>query len=274
MTSKWPTVAQGMPLPIDIVRIKKPSNQTFQQEILKAQKPVVIENSIDEWKALSQWSPEYFAQRFGERKTTVYKTQNAKVVFSQKHGLTNEEQSFSSFVQQITTPANSDVQTRVRCSVFNSLPELKEDFSVPEYCANGMKLQANLWFSGAPSVTRLHFDLPHNLLAQVYGQKRFILFGPEQTKNLYQCSIRSSTPQFSEIDLTQTDTKKFPKVIHTQPIQTILSPGDLLFIPSRWWHYADSPEITMSLSFWWASWSNYPLVTAADWFKRLRGITR
>lgn len=262
-----------MPLPMEVVRIKNPDLSTFNHKILPADRPVVIEGAIEHWPALERWSPDYFAQRFGDRTTTVYRTHNAKVVFNHQHGLTNEEQTFSEFTQQITK-GMSEHQTRMRCSVFNTLPELREDFTVPNYCSNGRNLQATLWFSGAPSVTRLHFDLPHNLLAQVYGKKRFILFGPEQSKYLYRCSIRSATPQFSEVDLMQTDLHKFPKLAHARPLQTTLSPGDLLFIPSRWWHHADSPEITMSLSFWWANWSNYALVTAADWFKRLRGITR
>jgi hypothetical protein len=268
------TIAQGMPLPLHIPRVRCPSLQTFQQIILPASRPVVIEGAMDHWPALAHWSPAYFAKHFGSRKVPVYKTKQGHTVFNNQQGLQSDEQSLSEFIDQITSKSSNEVQTRIRCPLLTQLPEAQNDFTCPPYCTDGKNLQINLWFSGAPTITRLHFDLPHNLLAQVYGKKRFLLFDPAQSHALYRCSLRSATPQFSEVDLMQTDLTKFPRLIAAQPFQADLSPGDLLFIPSRWWHHADSAEITLSLSFWWAPWTVYPLVWAANWFKRIRGLTR
>lgn len=268
------SIAQGMPLPLPIPRVYAPDLRTFQTTILPAARPVVIEGALNHWPALAHWTPDYFAQRFGDRMVPVYKTKHGHTLFNAQQGLQSDSQTFASFIRQITSDSPNDVQTRIRCPLLDALPEAKEDFTVPPYCADGKKLQVNLWFSGAPTITRLHFDLPQNLLAQVYGQKRFLLFSPAARPWVYPCSLRSSTPQFSEVDLMHTDLQKFPKLVHAQAYEALLSPGDLLFIPSRWWHHADSAEITLSLSFWWAPWPVYPFVLAADIFKRIRGLTR
>lgn len=31
----------------------------------------------------------------------------------------------------------------------------------------------------------------------------------------------------------------------------VLGPGDMLYIPPRWWHYVQSTTPSFSVSFWW-----------------------
>jgi hypothetical protein len=45
--------------------------------------------------------------------------------------------------------------------------------------------------------------------------------------------------------------KKFPDFERAAYCETILAPGDCLYIPRGWWHYVRSLSPSFSVSFWW-----------------------
>ena len=45
--------------------------------------------------------------------------------------------------------------------------------------------------------------------------------------------------------------KQFPNFKNVNPIEGIISPGDVLFIPSGWWHDVRSLDLAISINFWW-----------------------
>ncbi|XP_028404234.1 hypoxia-inducible factor 1-alpha inhibitor-like [Dendronephthya gigantea] len=111
----------------------------------------------------------------------------------------------------------------------------------------------NMLFVGMPDVvTPLHYDIMENVFIQLQGRKRFILFSPDQYTNLYPHPIGHPHDRQSQVDLDTPDYERFPKFRNVQSIEAILEPGDVLYVPTNWWHHVESNknDFTVSLNFW------------------------
>ncbi|KAF5840817.1 Clavaminate synthase-like protein [Dunaliella salina] len=140
--------------------------------------------------------------------------------------------------------------------LFDQVPALAADVQTPEYCAlsedeEGGGLQAvNAWFGPAGTVTPLHTDPYHNLLAQVVGRKYVRLYAPSHTDALYPFQ-EGLTTNTSQVDLDTPDHERFPLSSKLPHVDCLLEPGQMLFIPKGWWHYVKSLSVSFSVSFWW-----------------------
>jgi ribosomal protein L16 Arg81 hydroxylase len=54
-----------------------------------------------------------------------------------------------------------------------------------------------------------------------------------------------------QVDVDVPDTEQFPLFASLDHWDCILEPGDMLFIPPKWWHYVKSLTVSFSVSFWW-----------------------
>src|SRR5437016_11621155 len=83
---------------------------------------------------------------------------------------------------------------------------------------------------------------------QIYGRKRFIIYGPEQEPYMY---ATEDQPHLSRVkDVENPDLKTFPLFANAVPTTFVLEPGELLFVPSHWWHTTKmlTPSITISVN--------------------------
>jgi hypothetical protein len=92
----------------------------------------------------------------------------------------------------------------------------------------------------------MHFDSDNAnaLITEIYGDKAFILYPPEETKYLYP---KPDVVNVSQIeDLAKPDLEKFPLFAKATPYYAVLHPGETILIPPRWWHAAR--VVTTSIS--------------------------
>ena len=89
------------------------------------------------------------------------------------------------------------------------------------------------------SLSRLHFDFlnSHAYLAQIVGSKLCILFSPADSDFLYGGDVNPEHP----------DLDKFPLFKTATAFVCILNPGELLLIPSRWWHHIRNVEKSITV---------------------------
>ena len=130
------------------------------------------------------------------------------------------------------------------------LPRVRDENSLP-----GIEAAPRLWI-GNRSVTQIHFDLYDNLACMVAGSKRFILFPPEQTKNLYigPFDTTISGVPTSMVNLENPDFTAHPRFREalTTATEAELEPGDVLFIPYMWWHHVVSTgDLNAQVNYWW-----------------------
>ena len=55
----------------------------------------------------------------------------------------------------------------------------------------------------------------------------------------------------AQIDVENVDYDRFPLFRDVPHLECILQPGDLLYMPSRHWHYVRSLSPSFSVNFWW-----------------------
>eukprot|EP01026_Neomeris_dumetosa_P015123 TRINITY_DN1570_c0_g2_i3.p1 TRINITY_DN1570_c0_g2~~TRINITY_DN1570_c0_g2_i3.p1 ORF type:complete len:372 (-),score=62.36 TRINITY_DN1570_c0_g2_i3:73-1188(-) len=147
--------------------------------------------------------------------------------------------------------ANIETWYLAQHALFDQIPILKNDIQEPDYCClgEGEIQRVNAWFGPQNTVTPLHQDPYHNLLCQVVGIKYVRLYSIEASEKLYpHVGLMSNT---SQVDVRNVDKDRFPLFANAQYVDVVLRPGQMLFIPQKWWHYVQSLSVSFSVSFWW-----------------------
>jgi hypothetical protein len=144
-------------------------------------------------------------------------------------------------------------------------PELLRDIETPHVLDATKRLVAiNLWVGGAGTKSALHYDSMDNLLVQVQGRKRVMLFPPGEAENLYP-ALRDEYPHISRANVFACDDGRFPLLAkarrHTG--EMTLMPGSALYLPPFWWHAVESLDPSSSVNFWWQR------SGAAAWLKQV-----
>jgi len=110
------------------------------------------------------------------------------------------------------------------------------------------------YFGCGRNTTALHYDANDNLLLCIRGTKRLLLYPPSDARYLYPCNdfTRSAVVPFAKFeDLSDELRRKFALVPQAHPIEVRLVAGDMLYLPSCWWHCVEgSDEPNMILNWW------------------------
>jgi hypothetical protein len=119
----------------------------------------------------------------------------------------------------------------------------------------GRDALASIWIGNRTRIAA-HYDVPDNLAVVAAGHRRFMLFPPEQLKNLYigPLDFTPAGQAISLVDMLNPDFVKFPRYAealeHAQ--SAVLGPGDALFIPSMWWHHIEALDaFNVLVNYWW-----------------------
>ncbi|XP_055706347.1 lysine-specific demethylase 8 [Phlebotomus papatasi] len=240
-------------IPIDTLEL--PSIQEFREKFFLPQIPVLIQNCIEHWPARAKWSDlGYFIQRFGYRTVPIeIGSQYTESNWGQKLVRLKD------FIdrQFISRKNDTIVEYLAQHDLLNQIPELQEDIRIPDYCYisspdNEVKseVEVKIWFGPWGTVSPLHFDKKHNLLAQLVGTKRLLLADPKDSEDVYPFAgeMLSNT---SQVDLENVDELQFPNIKNVSFHEIILNSGEMLYIPPGWWHHVRALSNSISISFWW-----------------------
>lgn len=254
----------------DIERIRPPSLEDFHERYLRARRPVIIEGVNDSWPARTRWTPEYLKGRFGTRPVRVA-TLDERGVTKYEHFETIPFDTFCDAITQESPPAKryylvlgnvmmAPKKWQRRSEHLAVLPELAEDLEIPVFVNRDTLFEVNYWTGYPGASSNLHFDLVDNLLTMVTGQKKLMLFAPDQTKNLYPPAMIGSAGIHSPVDVKDPDYGAYPLYADASYWRVELNPGDGLFMPSGWWHYVHSQGFNQAVNFWWRA-------PSIEWFK-------
>jgi hypothetical protein len=234
-----------------IDQVESITKEEFEQCYFSKQKPVIIRGGIKDWKAIKLWSPAYFTSLYHNKEVSISIFGEDKL---QKY---SKKVNMQEAIQLI---CNNKKKERYylgthysQCDISEEFRELLRDFELPSYAETDKKYTSNLWFGQANHATILHFDFSHNFLAQIMGRKYIRLFSPHDSAYLYPCAPETQMPaHYSQIlDIDNVENNLFPKFKYANPLKGTIYPGDIIFIPSGWWHDIRSLDIAISINFWW-----------------------
>ncbi|XP_069011081.1 HSPB1-associated protein 1 homolog isoform X1 [Embiotoca jacksoni] len=138
--------------------------------------------------------------------------------------------------------------------LFQDQPFMFEDVKWSEFGFEGRNgRESTLWIGTERANTPCHLDsYGCNLVLQVQGRKRWHLFPPDDTANLYPTRIPyEESSVFSQVDVVHPDLRRFPAFKRARAHIVTLQPGQVLYVPRHWWHYVESVDpITVSVNSW------------------------
>lgn len=246
-----------------------PTAAAFEAEFVRASRPVILRGAIGDWPAMRKWSLEYFKREFGDRELPIIREKNGSHYDAQR-GLHYERIRLGAYCDLLAAGEPRGLYLSVR--VHEALPELFGDIRQPTYTAGARWARSRFWMGGAGAKGPLHRDLPENLYAQIGGRKRFFLLERRLTRMVHRHSFRSGVPNYSPVDAEAPDLARFPRFRGAPVLRADLEPGDLLYIPSMWWHQARSLTTSFAVNLWWLTGPKVVVARLAELYMRVRGL--
>ncbi|MFS8005815.1 putative [histone H3]-dimethyl-L-lysine(36) demethylase [Helianthus anomalus] len=228
------------------------SLEEFTRDHFLCGSPVILTGNMAHWPATTKWNDLNYLQ-----KVAGYRTVPVEV--GKNHLCNNWKQemlTFCEFLQRIQSDSPHVPTYIAQHPLFDQacIQELRNDIVIPDYCfVGGTEMKSvNAWFGPAGTVTPLHHDLHHNILAQVVGKKYVRLYPASLSEELYP-HTESRRNNTSQVDLDNIDPNEFPKIQDLEFMDCVLEEGEMLYIPPKLWHYVRSLTTSLSVSFWWTA---------------------
>jgi len=231
------------------------SRGAFSDGFLRANKPVVLSHQMEDW-AARRWTPAGLKERVD---SVALQAQEGNM---EQEATILSEVRLHEYLDEIERPDGPSGAKKKYVAQFDLLkkfPSLGKDLKFADLFPEGRLLYTFGWLGPAGTVTGLHKDDSNNLLAQLYGRKKVVLFAPQDTAFLYQSRKYDYGARLSYVDAEAPDHRRFPLFHKATPEEVILEPGELLFIPRGFWHQVRSLSPSISVSCFAQSYLEYCL---------------
>lgn len=159
-------------------------------------------------------------------------------------------------------------------------PMLAESNPVP-FIDSDIPQPNSVWLGNRVRIAA-HWDLARNLICVIGGRRRYILIPPTEIANLYVGPV-DFTPAgqpMSLVDFHAPDLSAFPRFRQAAAAAMVaeLVPGDALYIPSLWFHHAETlSPVGAMVNCWWRDapvWMTTPLTTLMHGLLTIRDLPR
>ncbi|KAK2580279.1 hypothetical protein KPH14_012526 [Odynerus spinipes] len=238
---------------LQVNRYNEPSMESFYKDIFMPKVPAVLTGCMKYWNALHLWQDiDYLNKTAGSRTVPIEIGSHYT-----EEDWTQNLVTFSEFLQSHVIEGTQKIGYLAQHQLFDQIPELKKDIIIPDYCsfsdtedAEAEPPDINAWFGPAETVSPLHYDIKNNLLCQVLGYKRIFLYNPSDSVNLYPYDTKL-LHNTAQVDPVKPDYIKWPNLKKAKGFMCYLGPGEMLYIPPKWWHHVTALTPSFSVSFWW-----------------------
>ncbi len=241
-------------------------------ELVEGGEPVILRGIADDWPAVhaglqsAAQAMDYLKEFDAGRPVTAYRAApetGGRFFYNETVTAPNYQAGtvpFSAFLDSIRDRLDDPTSPHFYIGSTDTekyLPGLRADNDLvlnhPMFERSAMLV--SVWI-GNRTTAAAHYDMSNNLACCLVGERRFILFPPEQVHNLYPGPLEP-TPGgqvVSMVDFRDPDFDAYPRFKEALGAAQVadLMPGDVLYFPALWWHQVEalSPFNAM-MNYWW-----------------------
>jgi hypothetical protein len=227
------------------------------KEAIRNSTPMIATGMLESWKASTSWSFAFFKERYGSDVVTLSDGRFRPLA----------QLPLATCIDVILSLDLGDIYKHGGATpyiqdwvVLDLHPELYGDIEVPEWFDNWERPLKKTFtpraryhdivtLAGpAGATTFIHRDRrgTHAWLAQIVGRKKWTMFPPDQLPLVHNRNFEPGASPF--VNISDPDPDSFPRFREATPVEFILQPGELLFVPSGWLHQVTSLDPTISVS--------------------------
>ncbi|KTE05509.1 hypothetical protein ATE71_18205 [Sphingopyxis sp. H115] len=226
--------------------LNQPDPDHFYRHYYEANRPAKIAGLIDHWPALARWSLDHFARVAGD---SIVEAQVERERDPDYELAKDDHRRLVRFAELIDWLRKDEASNDIYLTAYNSgtnaaaLAPLWDDM-VPIDLLDGTRTHDGFfWLGPRGTLTPWHHDLTNNLLVQVVGRKRVRMAPPwafARMKNSRHCfsDWGNEALPAGEGDAAM------PPVL-----ETVIGPGEAIFLPVGWWHQVEALDLSASVSF-------------------------
>lgn len=257
-----------------------PSALEFYRRWVSPNVPLIIRGGVSHWGAVKKWTHAYLRERIGNVAVTVAVTPNG--LADAVHGdlfVTPEERvmKFGQFLDILEGREQSEAVFYIQKQNSNFTDEFQTladdvDSDVVAWATDAFGKApdaVNFWMGDGRAVTSMHRDHYENVYCVVSGYKEFILLPPTdlpwvpyenystgtfcENPNGHFDIVASgdgSVVPWIPLDPENPDLNKYPGYRHASPVKCRLNAGDVLYLPSLWFHHVRQSHGCIALNYW------------------------
>jgi hypothetical protein len=248
---------------------ENPSLEVFRNEIMPAERPVVMKGLCADWDAVKKGgeSPHALCAYLNSFATPENvgaflgpADMKGRFFYSEDMIGRNFEPLFGPFdavsksILEFGTKPDAPYVYAGSVSLKKHFPGLEGNIPMP-LIDPAYRPRTSLWI-GSKTVVSAHWDEPLNIACVLSGRRRFTLFPVAQISNLYFGPYNNTIADrpISMVDFENPDFEAYPRFKTAVEAAEIadLGPGDALYMPSLWLHHVQSLEnFGAMINFWW-----------------------
>ncbi|KAK6643528.1 hypothetical protein RUM43_005038 [Polyplax serrata] len=229
-------------------------------------KPLLIRN-WDIGSCVKDWTSEYVSNKVGSEPVKIHVTKDEKMDFINKNFIyktlpfdelirrvfryKQEDYFIDPFEKYYMRSLGNDPRGRDVANFFLQCRTLAEDLNVPPFYDEKDFFSSVFRASSQGVQLWTHYDIMDNILIQVRGKKRIILWPPSEVDNIYLIGDKSEV-----LDIDNPDLEKYPKFKNAIRYECTMLPGDILFIPALWFHNTIAIEPCLGVNIFWKNLSH------------------
>lgn len=222
-----------------------PSIEEFLENYMKPGVPVVMKNALP---SENLWNLQFLIDQVGHREVPIRKNTNHEN-YKVGKAYYSEKMKFAKYAAILTE--NEKLAANYYLAAVNlktEFPEIANQFHVPLF-AQKVHHGPYLWISSKKHYEFCHVDSDDGVLCILSGKKKVYLYSYNHFFDLYPNPLGSKGRTIqSRINIAAPDENQFPNFKNAICEECDLVAGDILFIPSFYWHQVNS-EDAISINF-------------------------
>eukprot|EP00794_Sanderia_malayensis_P017226 gene17226-18947_t len=240
----------------------QPINEdNFIKDVHSKRKPTVLKD-LEFGEAKRLWTADYLEKSVGSCPVKVHVAPTSSMNFLKKN-FQYKAMPFDEFISRARQVKQTDYflcpdekyylrsiasrnPRKDVADIHKDFPQIAGDLNLPSFISEDKFFSSVLRIGSANLQLWTHYDVMDNVLIQVAGRKRVVLFCPKDASNLYLCGDKSEI-----MDIDNPDFNKYPKFKNVVKQECILEQGDALFIPALWFHNVIPQEFSVSINIFW-----------------------